>query len=207
MTPFEIAQSTLARKCVYFTVGWAAKKWYNSSFGLYWERRIADHELTHSDWKKILRSYKNQPHDMLIAAGDLWSMGPFLINLRDDRSCSKAIGRILVRHLSSEIVQHLSVGSEPFLPLVSPSLLEHLDRNIADLRRHYGNDRVIVEPWPRFPKFHGVIYGSHLSYCPWGLDPTGQLTHRTGVRFMHREHDHELFDDYRETFMNGFPKP
>ncbi len=203
MTPFEIAQNTIIRKAAYFTFGWAATKWYNSLFGFYWERPLANHELTHSDWKKILRTYRNQPHNMFIAAGDLWSMGPFLVNLRDDRTCSKAIRKIYVKHISKEIVEHLSVGNEPFLPLVSPTLLQHLDRNVNDLRRHYGDDNVIVQPWKKFPKFHGVIYGSHLSYCPWALDSTGQLSHRTGVRFMHREHDHELFDEYKMAFIEG----
>ncbi len=203
MNANELAISTMKRKLAYLAFGWFATKWYNSSFGLYWEYPHAKPSDTQSDWAKILSKYGNKSRDIFISAGDLWSMGPFLISVYEDPKLVKAIRKIYVRHVSREIVDYLSNGNQDFLPLISPKLLDRLDSNVNELRNRYGVDNVIVKPWAKFPKFHGVIYGSHLSYCPWGLDPQGMLSHRTAVRFMHREHDIELFDEYKRAFVDG----
>lgn len=205
MAALEMAQSVLVRKLAYYTVGWAARSWYNSAFGLYWIREIANHEQIHADWRSIIRSAKaDQNTDIYISAGDLWSMGPFLLTTLDDRQCRNKIGRVFIRHLSPRLLHHLTHSETGFPPLVSPTLLEHLERNLNDLRRGFGKDRVLVKEWPAFPRFHGVIFQSYLSYCPWACDDHGMLTHKTDVRFMHREHDHDLFDKFKQSILAGF---
>lgn len=206
MTGLEILRNAAIRKVAYFTVGWAAQKWYNSAFGIYWERDIARNEVILADWRSVLRSAKNRPDDIYISAGNLWSMGPFLETIADDPECKHSIGRIFIRHMSEEIVDYLSNGTHDFLPLVAPNLLDHLSHNVDALKNKYGDNRVFVRPWPKFPRFHGVIYNSHLSYWPWACDSKGVLTHKTNVRFMDRIHDHKLFDDYKSTFTSGFPE-
>lgn len=197
----KFVKAALIRKLGYATFGWIANCTYSSILWLQWERKLTEMEKLASDWKNIFRASKNLPKNIYLSPGDLYVMAPILINTANDIECRSCIDKSCIKHIFPALVEHLNSANE-FGPLIDSKLLARLDGNIELLRGVFGADWVQVSHWKRLPYFHGVVYGDYLHYCPWEVDHSGLLIHRTRTVFMNRVYDPDMFERLRKAITN-----
>lgn len=170
-----------------------------------WRRELGEQDYTNEDIVAIIAHCGYEPHDFLVSAGDLWSMGNRLETMYHLPKIDGAINRILIRHMPLDTIQYFSSNQSDFLPKVDVRLIDHLQDRILSIKELYGAERVFVAPWSRFPPFHGVFYHTYLMHGLWCVDESGLITHKTMVNFMHKKFNSKLFERYLSTFMDGFP--
>lgn len=203
MEPQTAIINIVIRKLSWVIFGWLSKAFYNKAFDIYWERDPADREKVSSDWKRILKKSGNQPAPMYISAGDLFFMEPLLEEIKLKRESRTSISRLNIKRISEKIFFHLTRG-DTIQPLISETLLDVFSSNIKKLEVRFGSNNVYMKEWENLPCFAGVIYRDYLMFHPWEVDFNGKLSHRGRIRFMSREYDPELFEQYKTILTSGF---